>query len=126
MAISEKDKDLMAQVAMYYRTTQIEDDSDLSIRMTAHHFNERIPQSEQDRSSRYSQAGDSRKGYNMETNLKSTAAQNQVNSEQTRQSKIIIRRTFGDQNFLELYADFVAGKIMEEMTRAKEPTALLS
>ena len=46
--------------------------------------------------------------------------------EEPRQSKIIIRRTFRDQNFLELYADFVAGKIMEEMTRAKEPTALLS
>ena len=43
--------------------------------------------------------------------------------EEPRQSKIIIRRTFGDQNLLELYADYVAGKVMEEMRRAKEPPA---
>ena len=41
--------------------------------------------------------------------------------EEHRQSKIIIRRTFGDQNLLELYADYVAEKVMEEMRRAKEP-----
>ena len=43
--------------------------------------------------------------------------------EEPRQSKIIIRRTFGDQNLLELYADYVAEKVMEEMRRAKEPPA---
>ena len=43
--------------------------------------------------------------------------------EEPRQSKIIIRRTFGDQNLLELYADYVAEKVMEEMRRVKEPPA---
>ena len=40
--------------------------------------------------------------------------------EEPRQSKIIIRRTFGDQNLLELYADYVAEKILEEMKQVKE------
>ena len=56
----------------------------------------------------------------METNLKSTVPQNQANPEQPRQSRIIIRRTFGDQNLLELYSDYVAEKIMEEIQRTKE------
>ncbi len=56
----------------------------------------------------------------METNLNSTAAQNQANLEQPRQTKIIIRRTFGDQSLLEIYADYVAGKILEEMNQVKE------
>ncbi len=41
--------------------------------------------------------------------------------EEPRQSKIIIRRTFRDQNLLELYADYVAERIMEEMRREREP-----
>ena len=44
--------------------------------------------------------------------------------EEPRQSKIIIRRTFGDQNLLELYADYVAEKVMEEMRRTKESPAI--
>ena len=38
MAISEKDKELMGQVAEFYRTTQTEDGSEGSIRLTAKHF----------------------------------------------------------------------------------------
>ena len=57
----------------------------------------------------------------METNLKSTTDLNQAYPEQLRQSKIIIRRTFGDQNLLELYADYVAEKVKEEIGRAREP-----
>ena len=38
MAISEKDTALMVQVAEFYRTTQTEDGSEGSIRLTAKHF----------------------------------------------------------------------------------------
>jgi len=83
--------------------------------------NERIPQPEQDRSSRFLPAGDSRKGKLMETITNRAAISKAEHPEEPRQSKIIIRRTFGDQNLLELYADYVAGKVMEEMRRARAP-----
>ena len=57
----------------------------------------------------------------METTTNRTATPKAECPEEPRQSKIIIRRTFGDQNLLELYADYVAEKIMEEMRLAKEP-----
>ena len=56
----------------------------------------------------------------METITNRTAVLKVECPEEPRQSKIIIRRTFGDQNLLELYADYVAEKVMEEMRRAKE------
>lgn len=56
----------------------------------------------------------------METITNRTAAQKAERPEEPLQSKIIIRRTFGDQNLLELYADYVAGKILEEMKQVKE------
>ena len=56
----------------------------------------------------------------METITNRTAAQKAERPEEPRQSKIIIRRTFGDQNLLELYADYVAEKILEEMKQVKE------
>lgn len=57
----------------------------------------------------------------METNLKSTVTQNQASCEQAPKTKIIIRRTFGDQSLLDLYAEYVAEKILEEMYKQKEP-----
>ena len=59
----------------------------------------------------------------METITNKTTIPKAEHSEEPRQSKIIIRRTFGDQNLLELYADYVAEKVMEEMRRVKEPPA---
>ena len=59
----------------------------------------------------------------METITNRTTTPKTELPEEPRQSKIIIRRTFGDQNLLELYADYVAEKVMEEMRRAKEPPA---
>lgn len=56
----------------------------------------------------------------METITNGTAIPKAEHPEEPRQSKIIIRRTFGDQNLLEIYADYVAEKIMEEMRQAKE------
>ena len=83
--------------------------------------NERIPQPDMDRSSRFLPAGDSRTGKYMEQITNRTTTPKTELPEEPRQSKIIIRRTFGDQNLLELYADYVAGKVMEEMRRAREP-----
>ena len=57
----------------------------------------------------------------METITNKTTIPKAEHSEEPRQSKIIIRRTFGDQNLLEIYADYVAGKILEEMNQVKEP-----
>jgi len=57
----------------------------------------------------------------METITNRAAISKAEHPEEPRQSKIIIRRTFGDQNLLELYADYVAGKVMEEMRRARAP-----
>ena len=62
----------------------------------------------------------------METITNGTAIPKAEHPEEPRQSKIIIRRTFGDQNLLELYADYVAEKVMEEMRRVKEPPAYSS
>ena len=62
----------------------------------------------------------------METITNRTAIPKAEHPEEPRQSKIIIRRTFGDQNLLELYADYVAEKVMEEMRRVKEPPAYSS
>ena len=59
----------------------------------------------------------------METITNRTAAPKAENPEEPRQAKIIIRRTFGTQNLLELYADYVAEKVMEEMRRTKESPA---
>lgn len=56
----------------------------------------------------------------MKTITNRTAAQKAERPEEPCQSKIIIRRTFGDQNLLELYADYVAEKILEEMKQVKE------
>ncbi len=58
----------------------------------------------------------------METTIETAEARKSVNPVQPQQSKIIIRRIFGDQNFIDLYADYVAEKIMEEMRKAKEPS----
>lgn len=59
----------------------------------------------------------------METITNRTATPKVERPEEPRQSKIIIRRTFGDQSLLELYADYVAEKIMEEMRLAREPVS---
>ena len=56
----------------------------------------------------------------METITNGTAIPKVEHPEEPRQSKIIIRRTFGDQSLLEIYADYVAEKVMEEMRRFKE------
>ncbi len=56
----------------------------------------------------------------MKTITNGTAIPKAEHPEEPRQSKIIIRRTFGDQNLLELYADYVAEKILEEMKQVKE------
>ena len=56
----------------------------------------------------------------METITNRKANPKAEDPEEPRQSKIIIRRTFGDQNLLEIYADYVAEKVMEEMRRVRE------
>ena len=56
----------------------------------------------------------------METITNGKANPKAEDPEEPRQSKIIIRRTFGDQNLLEIYADYVAEKVMEEMRRVRE------
>ena len=58
----------------------------------------------------------------MITSYTSTPPQKERHPEEPCQSKIIIRRTFGEQNLLEIYADYVAEKVLEEMRRLKEPT----
>ena len=56
----------------------------------------------------------------METITNRTTTPKTELPEEPRQSKIIIRRTFGDQKLLELYADYVAEKTLEEMKQVKE------
>ena len=58
----------------------------------------------------------------MITSYASATPQKEKHPEEPCQSKIIIRRTFGEQNLLEIYADYVAEKVLEEMRRLKEPT----
>lgn len=66
-------------------------------------------------------AGKQKKGLLMETTFSSISTQKESHLEEPRQSKIIIRRTFGDQSLLEIYADYVAEKVLEEMRKQKEP-----
>ena len=66
-------------------------------------------------------AGKQKKGLLMETTFSSISTQKESHLEEPRQSKIIIRRTFGDQSLLEIYADYVAEKVLEEIRKQKEP-----
>ena len=57
--------------------------------------------------------------YYMAKNMQSSQMTNAIQNEQPLQSRIFIRRTFGEQSLLELYSDYIAEKVREKMRDTK-------